>query len=112
MRLAGWPYSKSHWHELVRECTPNEHRDPSEKRHQSLRRLTSTWLYKRDPVAESAQLGHGGGVVYKHYLDVLRRLPRLLEKYRLPAVEGFDWPPPVEAELRRPERLYAEFRRI
>jgi len=112
--LAAWNHTQSFWHQLVRECKGAGTHDPGEKRHQSLRRMMSTWLYKRDPVAESAQLGHGSGVVMKHYLDVIRRLPKILDKYRLPDldVEGFSWPQPIDAGLQRPDRLYAEFRKL
>ncbi len=112
--LAGWQKSLSRWHALVKTCaTPAEH-DPYPKRHQCLRKVLSTWLHERDPVAESAQLGHGGGVVYKNYLDILRRLPRLMDKFRLPelGVPGFAWPEPIELKVRRPDRLYTEFRRL
>ena len=65
-------------------------------------------------MAESAQLGHGSGVVYENYLDVLRTLPKLLERYKLPAIEAddFQWPDPIVVRLRRPDRLYEEFRRL
>ena len=111
--LAGWCQSLSSWHALVRACS-TAGPGPYPKRHQCLRKVLSTWLYKLDPVAESAQLGHGGGVVYTHYLAVLRSLPRLLERYRMPdlGVDGFAWPEPVESKVRRPDRLYAEFRRL
>ena len=79
-----------------------------------MRRKLSTWMHRRDPVSEAAQLGHGSGVVFRNYLDYLRPLPKLLEKYRLPdlGMEGFTWPPAVHAKVRRPDRLYAEIRRL
>jgi hypothetical protein len=51
-------------------------------------------------------------VVLRHYLDVLRRLPRILERFGLPEVPGFSWPEPIEASRAIPARLYEEFRRI
>ena len=75
----------------------------------------STWLYAQNPAAESMQLGHGGGVVQRSYLDMLAILPVLLESYRLPEldVEGFAWPTlSVDVPLLRPDRLHAEYRRL
>ena len=53
-------------------------------------------------------------MVYKNYLDVLRRLPRLMEKFRLPAldVEGFTWPAAARVPVKRPDRLYDAFRAL
>jgi len=110
--VAGWSQTESTWHALVRDCQSPDRHDPAEKRHQALRRKLSTWMHRRDPVSESAQLGHGTGVVFKNYLDYLQPLPKLLEKYRLPEVEGFTWPPAQKAKVRRPDRLYAEIRRL
>lgn len=112
--LCGWGQTESTWHTLVRDCQSPDKHDPAEKRHQSLRRKLSTWMHRRDAVSEAAQLGHGSGVVFRNYLDYLRPLPKLLEKYRLPdlGMEGFTWPPAVHAKVRRPDRLYAEIRRL
>ncbi|MGO9113382.1 MAG: hypothetical protein ACLP9L_29480 [Thermoguttaceae bacterium] len=112
--VTAWNHTQSTWHALVRECKGAGKHDPSEKRHQLLRRKLATWLHKRDEVVESAQLGHGQGVLIKNYLDVLRRTPRLLEKFRLPAleIEGFAWPAPIDVPLRRPDRLCGEFKKL
>jgi integrase len=117
-RLAGWENSESNWQNCTRHCRrPLAATTVPYKPHQALRQVCSTWLYRRDPVAESAQLGHGGGVVFAHYLDTLRRLPRLLEKFRLPDLacgcgREWTWPEPITADRQLPKRLYAEFRRI
>jgi hypothetical protein len=111
-RISGWPYTKGRWHCLVRQC------GLLGKTHQQLRQRMTTWLraaairHGVDPAVESAQLGHGSGVVLEHYLDCLRPLARLLERFRLPAVDGFVWPPPIAARRALPARLYEEFRRI
>jgi integrase len=110
--LAGWGHTESNWHTLVRDCQSPDRHDPREKRHQAMRRKLSTWMHRRDPVSESAQLGHGSGVVFTNYLDYLRPLPKLLERYRLPEVEGFSWPAAKKVKVRRPDRLYAEIRRL
>jgi integrase len=110
--LSGWGKTANAWQALVRRCGPR----PCAKVHQALRRIMATWLHRRDQVAEAAQLGHGSGVVMVHYLDVIRRLPRLLEKFRVPPLAGFDWPwqsgglPAVPQAP--PTRLYEEFRRL
>ena len=95
-------------------CTTAATLVPGEKRQQSLRRVLATWLHRRNKVCESAQLGHGSGVVFKNYLDVFRPMRRLLERFHLPTVdvEGFVWPPPVDAGVKRPDRLYGEYRRL
>jgi hypothetical protein len=116
-RFAGWTQSVSWWHKQVKRCLPqpNLPKGEADKRHQGLRRICSTWLHRRDPIAEAAQLGHGrGDVVSAHYLDVLRRLPRCMDRkpMRLPELEGFTWPTPIEAEQHVPKRLYAEFKRM
>jgi len=125
-RLAGWPHSLSAWHSLVTKCTSPDQRNAQEKRHQALRRKLSDWLEQKDPAAEAAQLGHGanplaagpgrnggGGVVFRHYLDLWRRQAKWLERYRLPVPANFAWPEPVEGvALKQPVRLYAEFRRL
>ena len=112
--LLGW--SKTEWSylELARDCTSPEKYDREEKRHQSMRRKLSTWMHRRDAVSEAAQLGHGSGVVFKNYLDYLRPLPKLLERYKLPDIglEQFQWPQPVEAKVARPDRLFNEIRKI
>jgi len=112
--LAGWGQTLSTYHTLVRDCQSPERHNPAEKRHQSMRRKLSTWMHRRDPVSESAQLGHGSGVVFTNYLDYLRPLPKLLEKYRLPEIDvaGWAWPPALAVKVRRPDRLYGEIRRL
>jgi hypothetical protein len=115
-RFAGWQHSESWWQKQVRRCLPAAPAggDP-EKRHQALRKACSTWLDLRDPAAERAQLGHGRvDVVSAHYLDVLRRLPRRMERppMRLPDLAGLTWPAPIDASRDVPKRLYAEFRRL
>ena len=118
-RLTGWGKSLSSWHKLVADCTSPELRSLLEKRHQSLRRMISDWLQRRDPAAESLQLGHGSGgdanpVVFKSYLNTLHRAAKHLERYRLPSldVQGFVWPAPIVLDVRRPDRLYNEFRKL
>ena len=113
--LVGWCESKSWWHSLVQSCGPAPH--APEKPHQALRQVLSGYLHAKDgkdKVAEAAQLGHGVsvGVVFKHYLDVLKRLPKLLQRVRLPLVDGLPWPAPIEAAGGRPIRLIREFRRL
>ena len=120
--LTGWRHRLSAWHSLVRDCQSPEKYRPKEKRHQKLRRRLSTWICRQRikgahfpaQVVESAQLGHGKGVVFDFYLDVLRDIPRYLERYRLPdvGVDGFTWPDPIVVKLLRPDRLYEEFRAI
>jgi integrase len=112
--LCCWDQELSTWHTLVRDCQSPQHHQAAEKRHQKMRQKLSTWMRRRDPDSEAAQLGHGSGVVFTNYLDYLRPLPKLLEKYRLPelGLEGFSWPAPVEVKMRRPDRLYAEIRRL
>ena len=113
-RLAGWAKSTSRWQRLARSCRPDSSGTPAEpeKRHQSMRRVLASFLHRKDSVAESAQLGHGKGVVFEYYLDILRHLPRLLEPFALPAIEGFVWPEPIEADRKIPRRLYAEWRHL
>jgi len=113
-RLAGWEKCESAWHSLVADCrAPRLPGAPAEKRHQGLRQVLSNWLHDRDPVAEAAQLGHGGtDVVSRHYLDTIRRLPRHLERFKLPEIEGFTWPAPIEADRGRPYELIEELRRM
>ncbi len=121
-RCAGWSQSRSWWQKQVRRCLPaadggtrGRGDAETEKRHQGLRKACSTWLGLRDPVCEAAQLGHGGGdVVSAHYTDVLRRLPRRMDRrpMRLPELAGFAWPAPIDAAQQVPARLYEEFRRM
>ena len=111
-RLLGWTKSMTAWHNLVRQCTSPGQDATCEKRQQALRRKLSDWLERKDPAAEALQLGHGKGVVFDSYLDTLRRAARHLEMYRLPEIEAFPWPAPVAAKLRRPDRLYNQFRRL
>jgi integrase len=112
-RFAGWRQTESSWQRMVRRCRQPRAADAEpEKHHQGLRKALSTWLRARDPDAEAAQLGHGRGVVLEYYADVLRRLPRLLERLRLPAVPGIEWPAPIAAERAFPRRLWNVFRRL
>jgi integrase len=109
--FCGWSECESQWHGFVRGCRPSHSSAPA-KPHQALRQVISDWMEPKDRRAESAQLGHGGGVVFRHYLGILKRIPKLLEKFRLPELEGFTWPEKIEASRALPPRLWEEFRRI
>ncbi len=113
--LCGWRYTTHHWHDLVRACGKVPH--APKKPQQALRCMMSDYLYRKDPVGEAAQLGHGkvgaaqlerqsgNGVVFRNYLDQLRYVPRYLEPVRLPSIEGISWPEPIRASRDRPGRL-------
>jgi integrase len=121
--FAGWKFSSSYWHKRVKTCLRPPANDEERaatrrlmiKRHQGLRKVCSTWLDLRDPVAERAQLGHGGGdVVSQCYRGLWQRIPRAMDRkpLRLPELEGLTWPAPIDAGRAVPDRLYAEFQRM
>ena len=90
-RVAAWPWTANKWHSFVRDCRV----DDGDKPQQDLRRRFSSWVQPRDADVEKLLAGHGGGVIFNHYLDTLRRVPPVMEEFCLPAVEGFVWPQPV-----------------
>lgn len=119
--LLGWTQTENSWHASVRDCGDAPHAPP--KPQQAMRCILSNYFYrKKEYMAEAAQLGHGGWekgvfgatsqVVFRHYLDVLRPLPKLLEPLKLPEIEGFQWPEPLLISRAEPVRLYDEYRRI
>jgi integrase len=105
-RLLGWRHTSSTWNHLVERCGPA----PVSKPQQEMRKRLATWLRSKNPDAERAQLGHGGGadVVFNNYLPTLELLPALLEQWQLPEVSGCAWPAPLAAETERPLRLLRE----
>lgn len=125
-RISGWPWSLNTWHSHVRECGV----DDGEKPQQDLRKRFATWVRAKDPEVEMLLAGHGGGVIFDHYLDVLERVPGVMEQFELPQLDGFTWPAPVylyrpagsgawtaeqeakaTAALTPPKQLYARFDR-
>jgi integrase len=119
--LAGWPHSTQSWHRLVQSM---DFPAAPEKPHQTLRRLCSTWLYRCSPVAESAQLGHGCGVVLEFYQDTLGELlgrdpmtravapASVLDGFALPEVPGLAWPDPECPPRQEPTWLYDLYGRL
>jgi integrase len=125
--FAGWPYTESHWQKQVSSCLPPRKIDDQgeaqvRKRHQELRKVASTWLNRRDPDVEKAQLGHGAlDVVSAHYLDVLSAMPDTIDfqgdpetlprmsrfgpPMPLPQLPGFCWPAPIDAVPRKVSRM-------
>ena len=79
-RVSGWPWSVGKWHAYVKACGI----DFGEKPQQDLRKRFSTWVADKDPQVEMLLAGHGGNVVFKHYLDTLRRVPAVMEQFDLP----------------------------
>ena len=114
-QLVGWPHTAGYWHACAKAWTnPDQKNTELDHRNQAMRRICSTFLYRRNPTAESLQLGHGSGVVLRHYVDAMRMVPPLLEKFPLLGGEriGFEWPEPITASKAVPARLYAEFRKL
>ena len=66
-RVAHWPWSLSKWHKYVRDCGVDDGAKPQ----QDLRKRFSTWVHAKDPEVEMLLAGHGGGVIFDHYLDVI-----------------------------------------
>ena len=89
-RISGWPWSLNTWHSHVRECGV----DDGDKPQQDLRKRFATWVRAKDPEVEMLLAGHGGGVIFDHYLDVLERVPGVMEQFELPQLDGFTWPAP------------------
>ncbi len=129
-RVSGWPWGLNKWHAFVRECATGCGIDCGSKPQQDLRKRFSSWVKPRDPDVEKLLGGHGGDVIFDHYLDTLERVPPVMEQFFLPAIEGFAWPQPVYAHrpagvepgawggeqeasaaaaLTPPRRLYARF---
>ena len=129
-RVSGWPWGLNKWHAFVRECATGCGIDCGSKPQQDLRKRFSSWVKPRDPDVEKLLGGHGGDVIFDHYLDTLERVPPVMEQFFLPAIEGFVWPQPVYAHrpagvepgawggeqeasaaaaLTPPRRLYARF---
>ena len=115
-RVCGWPHTRNYWNVVTRSFGL-----PEPKPHQALRRACSDFLERRDPTAEAAQLGHGRGVVFAHYLDTLSRIPPVLDALELPQLVpspqspvpfSWTWPDPIVVDARHPGRLYEEFRRL
>jgi hypothetical protein len=121
-RVCGWAYSECYWCAITRGLGL-----PQKKPHQALRRACSNWMLSPGAVPpgidgiaaqlraiESAQLGHGGGVIEKFYMDVLMRIPAVLDRFLLPDLppQLWIWPAAIAADCSRPERLYEQWRRI
>jgi len=123
-RVSGWGWSVNKWHAFVRECGI----DDGDKPQQDLRKRFSTWVKAKDQDVEKLLCGHGGDVIFRHYLDTLERVPAVMEPFTLPIVPGFAWPEPVyphrpthaeswgpeqeaaaAAALTPPRRLYERF---
>ena len=85
-RISGWPYSSNKWHADLRKVGI----DDGEKPQQDLRKRFASWVQRRDPEVEQLLAGHGGGVIFDHYLAIVERVPRVMERFKLPALEGFD----------------------
>jgi len=92
-RISGWPWGLNTWHAFVRDCGAADGKQPP----QDLRRRFSTWVNRRDAEVEKLLCGHGGGVIFDYYLDIMERVPAVLESFTLPevGVDGFAWPAPV-----------------
>ena len=90
-RVSGWGWSVNKWHAFVRECGIED----GDKPQQDLRKRFSTWCQAKDADVEKLLAGHGGDVIFRHYLDTLERVPAVMERFELPAVPGFAWPEPV-----------------
>ena len=88
LRVSGWPWSLNKWHAFVRELGIDDGRKPQ----QDLRRRWSTWVHAKDPEVEKLLGGHGGDVIFDHYLDTLERVGPVMERFDLPALPGFEWP--------------------
>ena len=90
-RVSGWPWGLGKWHQYVRACGI----DDGEKPQQDLRKRFSTWVAGKDPQVEMLLAGHGGGVIFEHYLDTMERIPAVMEDFALPTLESWTWPPLV-----------------
>jgi hypothetical protein len=125
-RVSGWPWGLGKWHQYVRACGIDDGENPQ----QDLRKRFSTWVAAKDPQVEMLLAGHGGGVIFEHYLDTMERVPAVMEDFALPTLENWTWPPPVyphrppgaatwgpideakaAAVLVPPRRLYARYDR-
>jgi hypothetical protein len=93
MRVSNWPWGVNKWHAFVRDCQV----DDGDKPQQDLRKRWSTWTKARDPEVEMLLAGHGGNVIFNHYLDTLEKVPGVMEQMTLPelATPGWTWPEPV-----------------
>jgi len=100
-RVSGWGWGVNKWHAFVRECGI----DDGQKPQQDLRKRFSTWCQAKDADVEKLLAGHGGDVIFRHYLDTLERVPGVMERFELPDVPGFAWPPPVYCH--RPQGIEA-----
>jgi hypothetical protein len=91
-RVSGWPWGLGKWHQYVSACGI----DDGDKPQQDLRKRFSTWTEAKDPQVERLLAGHGtNDVIIKHYLDIMERVPAVMEDFALPTLEGWNWPPPV-----------------
>ena len=118
-RVAGWQFTRRTWSVVTRSCKLPGPAAYTAKPHQALRRMCSEFMQPRDAVAEAAQLGHGGGVVFTHYLDTLSRIPPVLDALVLPSLSTLDprlstfsWPDAIAVERITPLRLHEEYRRL
>ena len=78
-RVSGWPWGLGKWHQYVRACGI----DDGEKPQQDLRKRFSTWTAAKDPQVEMLLAGHGGGVIFEHYLDTMGPASRRDGGFRL-----------------------------
>ena len=90
-RVSGWPWSVGKWHSFVAAAGVEDGDRPQH----DLRKRFSTWVAAKDPQVEMLLAGHGGGVVFDHYLDTLERVPGVMEQFELPELREWAWPPPV-----------------
>ena len=90
-RLTGWRWTPARWHRLVQQCGIDDGAKPQ----QDLRKRFATWVSSRDADVEKLLAGHGGGVVFDHYLSTLEKVPAVMEDFALPDVPGWKWPDPV-----------------
>ena len=126
-RVSGWGWGVGKWHQHVRACGIDDGEQPQ----QDLRKRFSTLVAAKDPQVERLLAGHGcNDVVFTHYLDIMERVPAVMEDFALPTLDGWTWPPPVyphrppaaatwgpadeakaAAALVPPRRLYATYGR-
>ena len=104
-RVSNWPWGCNKWHHFVRQVGI----DNGDKPQQDLRKRFATIVKAKDPEVEMLLAGHGGGVIFDHYLDTLERVPGVMEDFpALPDLGLDDWTWPEPVYLHRPENLGAD----